>query len=63
MTAQFEQQLEQLIAQQITKIEVSKQDFYVFREILVKHPKFKHIRGTAHQGGKVTYTCLEVPRS
>lgn len=63
MTNQYEQQLEQLIAQQITKIEISKNDFYAFREVLVKHPKFKHIRGTAHQGGRVTYTYLEVPRS
>ncbi|MBS7344989.1 MAG: hypothetical protein KIG60_04960 [Caryophanon sp.] len=62
MTA-FEQQLEQLITQQITKIEITKDEFYAFREVLVKHPKFKHIRGIAHQGGKVTYTYLEVPRS
>ena len=59
----FETQLEQLIAQQITKIEITKEDFYTFREVLVKHPKFKHIRGIAHQGGKVTYTYLQVPRS
>lgn len=60
---EYEQQLEDLISGKITRLEVTKDVFYAFREVLVKHPKFKHIRGIAHQGGKVTYTYLTIPRS
>ncbi|OCS87504.1 hypothetical protein [Caryophanon tenue] len=59
----YVQLLNDLASQKITKIDVSKEEFYAFRELLVKHPKFKHFRGTAHQGGNITYTFLEVPRS
>lgn len=59
----YEQMLEDLTTQKITKLDISKEQFYAFREILIKHPKFKHVRGIAYQGGNITYTYLEVPRS
>lgn len=55
--------LEQLCKKEIEKIEVPKDEFIAFREVLIQHPKFKHFRGEARQGGAVTYTFLDVPRA
>jgi len=52
----YEQQLEELRTGKLTFITIEKDDFLAFREVLVKREDFKHIRGTAKQGGIVIYT-------
>lgn len=59
----YEEMLLQLKEGKIERIEIEKDQFYEFREVLVSHPLFKHFRGEAKQNGKVIYTYLEVPRS
>ncbi|MEK5483714.1 hypothetical protein [Viridibacillus sp. FSL R5-0888] len=44
-------------------ITVDKDEFYAFREVLVKREDFKHFRGVAKQGGQVIYQYMEVARS
>ena len=52
----YEQQLEDLRTGKLTSIKIEKDDFLAFREVLVNREDFKHIRGTAKQGGIVIYT-------
>ncbi|MGE7917659.1 hypothetical protein ACQKM9_01770 [Viridibacillus sp. NPDC093762] len=44
-------------------ITVDKDNFYAFREVLVKREDFKHFRGVAKQGGQVIYQYMDVARS
>ncbi|MEK5334178.1 MULTISPECIES: hypothetical protein [unclassified Lysinibacillus] len=60
---QYENMLKQLQEGEIQSIEITKDQFYEFREVLVKHPLFKHFRGEAKQNGIIIYTYLEIPRS
>ena len=55
--------LDQLRNKEIERIEVTKEDYLAFRQVLVKDPQFKHFRGEAQQGGNIIYTFLEIPRS
>lgn len=59
----YEEILGKLESGEIENITIQKEDFYSFREVLIKHPKFKHFRGDAKQGGTVIYTYLEDARS
>ena len=59
----YEEMLQQLADGEIQNIEIEKEQFYEFRELLIIHPLFKHFRGEAKQSGKVVYTYMEVPRS
>ena len=59
----YEAMLQQLADGEIEKIEIEKEQFYEFREVLIRHPLFKHFRGDAKQNGRVIYTYMEVPRS
>lgn len=59
----YEKMIEQLKNGEIPNIEISKENFLLFREVLVKDDKFKHFRGVAQQGGGVVFTFLEEPRS
>ena len=59
----YEKMIEQLQNGEINTIEIQKEHFMQFREILIKHPKFKHFRGEAKQGGTVIYTFLKEARS
>ncbi|MDM5231979.1 MULTISPECIES: hypothetical protein [Lysinibacillus] len=59
----YENMLKQLQNGEINSIEIDKEQFYEFREVLVKHPLFKHFRGEAKQNGLVIYTYQEIPRS
>ena len=59
----YEEMLQQLKEGKIERIEIEKEQFYEFREVLVRHPLFKHFRGDAQQNGKVIYTYMEIPRS
>lgn len=59
----YEKMIKQLENGEINRIIIQKEQFYLFREIIVKHPKFKHFRGEAKQGGTIIYTFLNDPRS
>jgi len=59
----YENMLKQLQNGEKKSIEIEKEQFYEFREVLVKHPLFKHYRGEAKQNGRVIYTYQEIPRS
>ena len=59
----YENMIKQFQNGEISSIEIEKEQFYEFREVLVKHPLFKHIRGEAKQNGRVIYTYQEIPRS
>ncbi|GLC87670.1 hypothetical protein [Lysinibacillus piscis] len=59
----YEEMLLQLEKGELQQIEITKEQFYEFREILVKHPLFKHFRGEAKQGGYIIYTYQDIPRS
>ncbi|MEB2298365.1 hypothetical protein LAV72_01820 [Lysinibacillus xylanilyticus] len=59
----YENMLKQLQNGELNSIEIEKEQFYEFREVLVKHPLFKHFRGEAKQNGRVIYTYQEIPRS
>lgn len=59
----YKEMIDKLKKGEINSIEITKEDFLGFREVLVKDEHFKHFRGEAKQGGKVIYTYLETPRS
>lgn len=59
----YENMIKQLQNGEINSIEIEKEQFYEFREVLVKHPLFKHFRGEAKQNGRIIYTYQEIPRS
>lgn len=61
--ANYEELLHQLKEGEIKSIEIDKDQFYAFREVLIRHPLFKHFRGDAKQSGRVIYTYIEVARS
>jgi len=47
----------------IVELFVKREDFLVFRSVLVKRDDFKHFRGIAQRGGHVIYRYLKEPRS
>jgi hypothetical protein len=57
------EQLDHLKNGLISEYYVSKEDFLLFRTVLVKRPDFKHFRGIAQRAGAVVYQYKEVPRS
>lgn len=59
----YKKMIKQLKSGEVNSIEISKDEFLQFREVLVKDEMFKHFRGEALQGGNVIFTFLEVPRS
>ena len=59
----YQLMIEQLKNREIEKIEITKEEFLQFRELIVKDEMFKHFKGEAQQGGNVIYTFLDVPRS
>lgn len=59
----FEILIEKLINGKKETVEISKNDFYEFREIIVKREDFKRFRGIAKQGGIVVYEYLEEERN
>lgn len=48
---------------EISELRVKKDDFSIFRTVLVQREDFKHFRGIAQQGGDVIYTYMDQPRS
>jgi hypothetical protein len=59
----YKKMIEQLKNGEIKHIEVDKDEFLKFREILVNDEMFKHFHGEGKQGGNVVYTFLEIPRA
>lgn len=59
----FEEMLDQLKSGEIQTLEIAKNDFLAFREVLIKREDFKHFSGNAMQGAQVVFTYLKVPRS
>lgn len=55
--------IEKLKNGEIKQIEVDKNTFYEFRELIVEREDFKHFRGIAKQKGIVVYEYLEEERS
>lgn len=59
----FEEKLNMLQNGTINTLEITKEEFLPFREVLLKREDFKHFSGKAKQGGNVIYTYLLTPRS
>lgn len=59
----YKNMIEQLKNGEVNSIEIPKEEFLQFRELLVKDEMFKHFRGEAKQGGNVIFTFLDKPRS
>jgi hypothetical protein len=59
----YEEMLEQLKSGEIQTLEIAKNDFLAFREVLIKREDFKHFSGNAMQGAQVVFTYLKIPRS
>ncbi|QFF98288.1 hypothetical protein PB01_05330 [Psychrobacillus glaciei] len=59
----YEEMLDLLKSGDIQTLEISKDEFLTFREVLIKREDFKHFSGNAMQGAQVVYTYLKVPRS
>lgn len=59
----YEKKIEELENGVLNTLIIKKSQFYSFRDVLVKHPKYKHIRGEAQQGGTILYTFSKEPRS
>jgi hypothetical protein len=55
--------LDSLRNRDVEEIFVAKQDFMVFREVIVKREDFKQFRGIAQRGGDVIYQYMDEPRS
>lgn len=62
MMENYEELLDQLRHKQIERIEISKEQFLAFREVLIRDSQFKHFRGEAQQGGSIIFTYLENAR-
>jgi hypothetical protein len=48
---------------ELSEYRVSKEDFMIFRKVLVQRKDFKHFRGIAQRGGEVVYQYMQNPRS
>lgn len=55
--------LNQLQERKLNEYHVTKEDFLIFQNILVKREDFKHFRGEALRGGGVIFTYLDEARS
>lgn len=53
----------QLRTGEAQEVEVKKEYFLTFRQLLVQQEDFKHFRGKALQGGNVLYTYMKQARS
>ncbi|KAF1296575.1 hypothetical protein BAU15_14630 [Enterococcus sp. JM4C] len=51
----YEKQLEELKAGEIQEIEVTRENFFLFREAWIKREDRKYFVGEAHLNGGVTY--------
>lgn len=50
MMNKYKMMIEKLKNGEIESIEITKEEFWEFREVLVNDEKFKHFRGEAKQG-------------
>jgi hypothetical protein len=63
MMENFDQAIQDLRVGTIHSLNISKEEFLEFREILIKQEDFKHFKGIAKQGGIVVYSYEKVARS
>ncbi|QPC46154.1 hypothetical protein [Mangrovibacillus cuniculi] len=54
---------DQLVNGERDSLQVTKEDFLLFRKVLVNRADFKHFRGVAERGGSVTYFYEKEERS
>ena len=59
----YEEKLNMLRVGDIQSLEISKEEFLAFREVLIKREDFKYFSGSAKQGATVVYTYLLKERS
>lgn len=59
----YEKKIDQLRKGEINSLTIQKDEFLVFRELLIKQQDFKHFRGDAQQGGTIVYSFLQQARS
>lgn len=55
----YEQQIKDLREGKIDKIEVSHENFFLWRDVWIKQEDKKFFRGSAHLNGNVTYVYDE----
>lgn len=55
----YVEKIEALLAGDITEIKIGKEDFFLFREVWIKHPQKNEIVGEASLGGNVVYRKAE----
>lgn len=55
MNNPFEEKIEQLRKGEIKEIEVTREDFFMFREVWIKQEDKKYFRGIAGLNGSITY--------
>ncbi|MGX7025102.1 hypothetical protein [Vagococcus hydrophili] len=51
----YTSEIEKLLTGEIEEINVEKEDFFLFRDVWVKHPEKDQIVGEAILGGRVIY--------
>ncbi|MEK3887151.1 hypothetical protein [Bacillus sp. FSL K6-3431] len=54
--------IDQLRSKEIGHIEIKKEDFLTFRQVLVEQEDYKYFHGIARQGGNIFYEYLDSPR-
>ncbi|MCT6924132.1 MULTISPECIES: hypothetical protein [Bacillales] len=59
----YRKKIEDLRNREVQSIEIEKDEFLAFRQILVNEPDFKHFRGEAKQGGNIVFTYLDIART
>ena len=52
------EKIESLVTGAVDELLVEKEDFFLFREVWLNHPKKSQIVGEASLGGKVTYRIV-----
>ncbi|SEN32660.1 hypothetical protein SAMN05192533_111110 [Mesobacillus persicus] len=60
---EINQVLNQLKDGELSEFHVSKEEFLLFRQVLMERPDFKYFRGIAQRGGEVIYEYLKEARS
>lgn len=54
--------IEQLRSKEVKQVEIKKEDFLTFRQVLIEQDDYKSFRGIAKHGGNIIYEYLDVPR-
>ncbi|CAM4049334.1 hypothetical protein [Lederbergia lenta] len=54
--------IEQLRSKVIQQVEIKKEDFLTFRQVLIEQEDYKNFHGIAKHGGNIIYEYLDAPR-